>query len=67
MPLEELLDESGVEMAGAELAVFQNLAEETEVGADAANVVLAQGSRRAVHAASLASSVSYSMGTVLPS
>ncbi len=44
---EELLDEAGVQVAGAEFRVFQNLAEEADVGADAAHVVFAQ---RADHA-----------------
>src|ERR1019366_3680353 len=45
--LEEFVDEAGVQVGGAELGVLQNLAEEGEVGMDAANVVFAEGADHA--------------------
>ena len=45
---EELVDEAGVQVAGAQFRVLQNLAEEADVGADAAHVVFAQGADHAL-------------------
>jgi hypothetical protein len=47
VPLEELIDEAGVKVGGAELGVFQDLAEEGEVGADAADIVFVEGAEEA--------------------
>ena len=76
MPREELVDEPGVQIARAKLRVLQNLPEEPDVGADAADVVFAAAraasgppprARVPAHTASFASSGSYSIGTVQPS
>src|ERR1039458_9583317 len=46
-PLEEFVDEAGVQVGGAKLGVFQNLAEEGEVGVYAADIVFAEGADHA--------------------